>query len=362
MNEPLIERFTNMCVNDFNNNVTDKALVNSEQPDNDVDVLERSSRFMSACLSSKIPTFRQVSEAFDDWASEDRDKYRLLPKMTLGLQWALSLRYPFMYPDAMSMFNEQPEDIVEAVGKSARANGIECDINCDGVNIPSNPMALLKKQGSSCLDGDIDEDDNEKRSIWTFFDDFPHGWLTQFGLEMLEDLRNALIDEGGAERLFAYRVMQIKEKFGSLHFYANYDSDVTSDIMSCYEALSYLCCIDCGSFSHVRLMHGWITPVCYACWNRQYEGSFNDFLEHTNPGAPNGARESMGYTVYSTDGQRNVDLYDLYIGNNAKRIIRYGDNGEDCILADMISNNQGTKPSPLHVADIYERYIDEMNG
>ena len=58
----------------------------------------------------------------------------------------------------------------------------------------------------------------------------------------------------------------------------------------------------------------------------------------------------------------HVDLYDLYIGNNAKRIIRYGDNGEDCILADMISNNQGTKPSPLHVADIYERYIDEMNG
>lgn len=335
--------------------IDDSNNCNNDNQHSDDD--ETQSQFMTACVKSKIPSFEQITTIFNEWLDEARDEYRRSPKMTLGLQWALVLRYPFMYPDTMAIDNEQSDDIVAAVSKAAHANHIKCDIDCGYIDIPSSPLALVKKQGVAVLD-----DSDDMQSVWTFFDDFPHGWLAQFGIEMLEDLRNALLFEDGEERLLSYRIMQIKEKYGSLRFYANTDSDITSDIQSCYEAISYLCCIDCGSFAHVRLTHGWVTPVCYDCWNRQYNGRFNKFIECTSPGAPNGARDSMGYTVYSTDGQRDVNLYEIYIGKDAKRFVRYGDAGEDETLTDSIKHSDKNAEMPLHVADVYQRYIEQMNG
>lgn len=341
-------------MSDMSCNVDDSDIVDGQH---NAAVNNSSNMFIDVCRLSRIPSFEQVSAAFDEWTSSGRDEYRRLPNMTLGLQWALALRYPFMIPDASDTYdNEHVGDIIDAVSNVTSEYELDTCKGYMSACIPDDPMVLIDVQGVADSKGH--SDDNEH--IWTFFNDFPHGWLVQFGIEMLEDIRNALLHEGGIDRLLGYHVLQIKEKFGGIRFYADTDSDVTSDIISCYEALSYLCCIDCGSFANVRLTHGWVTPVCYDCWDRQYHEQFTKFVECTSPGAPNGAKASMGYTIYTTNGNKDVDLYELYIGNCAKTISRYGDSGLPMTLADELDSSDDMKR--LHVVDVYKRYIAQMNG
>ena len=53
---------------------------------------------------------------------------------------------------------------------------------------------------------------------WTELDSLPDGWRIAFGSDMLEELREILIK---GDYLDEYRILQIKEKFGSLRWYDN---------------------------------------------------------------------------------------------------------------------------------------------
>lgn len=106
---------------------------------------------------------------------------------------------------------------------------------------------------------EIDEDYDYK---YTFYDNIPQGWRKAFGMKMLKELKEIL---NKAHYLDDYRVVQVKEKFGTLRWYDNgAPEDIYTELInwnSKYEALSALTCIDCGEPA-IGMTTGWINPVC----------------------------------------------------------------------------------------------------
>lgn len=97
---------------------------------------------------------------------------------------------------------------------------------------------------------------------FTMYDDIPIGWRNAFGMTMIKELKNILIN---GNCLHEYRVVQIKEKFGQLRWYDNGVPDVIykqyNDWLDKYTLLSERTCIDCGEPA-IGMTTGWIVPVC----------------------------------------------------------------------------------------------------
>jgi len=100
---------------------------------------------------------------------------------------------------------------------------------------------------------------------FTYLDDMPDGWRKAFGKDMCEEIRRVLVK---ANYLNKYRILQVKEKYGSLRWY---DGCAPSsiyrelqDIIYKYEELSYRTCICCGRPA-TKIAKGWISPFCDRC-------------------------------------------------------------------------------------------------
>lgn len=100
---------------------------------------------------------------------------------------------------------------------------------------------------------------------FTWLDDLPEGWKIAFGLNMIEEL-NEILKKANYEN--QYKIIQIKEKWGFLHWY---DNGVPNNIykeynewLSKYEELSKKTCIFCGNPGNI-IDNGWILPLCKKC-------------------------------------------------------------------------------------------------
>ncbi len=98
---------------------------------------------------------------------------------------------------------------------------------------------------------------------FTMLDEMPSGWRESFGEQLCEELRMVLIKEGLLEK---YRIHQIKEKFGSLRWYGNFENDSIAKILEKYEEKSKYTCIRCGAPA-TKISRGWISPYCDKCTN-----------------------------------------------------------------------------------------------
>lgn len=58
---------------------------------------------------------------------------------------------------------------------------------------------------------------------------------------------------------------QVKEKFGSLHFYIRGGTESQNTVISFVESLSYHICEKCGSMKDIGHTGGWITTLCEEC-------------------------------------------------------------------------------------------------
>ena len=98
---------------------------------------------------------------------------------------------------------------------------------------------------------------------FTELDCMPDGWRKAFGIQMCEEIRDALIEDGD---LYRWRIVQIKEKYGSLRFYYNgcRAGSRIPEIVSKYEKLSERTCIVCGNPA-TRITMGWVSPYCDRC-------------------------------------------------------------------------------------------------
>ena len=116
---------------------------------------------------------------------------------------------------------------------------------------------------------------------YTELDNMPIGWRNAFGLQMCQEIKDALLKVGGRKLLKAYRIMDIKEKYGTLRWYDAGAPKEVYDIIHKYEELSFRTCIECGKPAKY-ITQGWISPYCEDCIKHQiykYD-SIEDYYEN----------------------------------------------------------------------------------
>ena len=96
---------------------------------------------------------------------------------------------------------------------------------------------------------------------YTELDAMPTGWRKAFGIQMCKELKRALIQDGGRKLLRAYRITQIKEKYGALCWYDGGGTEEINKIIEKYEYISARTCIECGRTADY-ITNGWIEPYC----------------------------------------------------------------------------------------------------
>lgn len=103
----------------------------------------------------------------------------------------------------------------------------------------------------------------EDSDEYTWIDSLPEGWYKAFGLEMFEEINEALkkYPQGARDD---FKILDIKEKFGTLRFYTNWSTKEINQIKKTYEELSAVTCIDCGRPA-TRFSTSWIAPFCTWC-------------------------------------------------------------------------------------------------
>ena len=89
------------------------------------------------------------------------------------------------------------------------------------------------------------------------------GWRKAFGIQMCKEIKKELKKH---KFLYKYRIVQIKEKWGYLHWYDGgtpKDSKIY-DIIRKYEQISAKTCGVCGKPA-TKISKGWIYPYCDDC-------------------------------------------------------------------------------------------------
>lgn len=98
---------------------------------------------------------------------------------------------------------------------------------------------------------------------YTELDAMESGWRKAFGIQMCKEIKKELKKH---KFLYKYRIVQIKEKFGYLHWYDSgtpKDSKIY-DIIRKYEQISAKTCGVCGKPA-TKISKGWIYPYCDDC-------------------------------------------------------------------------------------------------
>ena len=124
--------------------------------------------------------------------------------------------------------------------------------------IESFPFLMPRNRWTDRIPENFDYTHNEMYSM-------PYGWARAFGFEMLCELERALREEGILDQ---YRIMDIKEKYGTLRWYDNCASKRVFNIINKYCAMSIDVCIYCGAKSYYETP-GWISYICKKCARKE---------------------------------------------------------------------------------------------
>ena len=90
----------------------------------------------------------------------------------------------------------------------------------------------------------------------------PEGWRKAFVIQMCKKKKKALLKKG-KEYLRDYRILQIKEKYGSLCWYDNGSTVEVSKIIDKYAYISERTCIVCGELADIYTpIEYWKCPYC----------------------------------------------------------------------------------------------------
>lgn len=97
---------------------------------------------------------------------------------------------------------------------------------------------------------------------YTLLDDMPNGWNYTFGIQMCDEIIEALKLDGVP--LKDYKVQQVKEKFGGLRWYDIGGKNHVRDVVRKYEELSEEICCCCGKPATYYSV-GWVLYWCDNC-------------------------------------------------------------------------------------------------
>lgn len=102
---------------------------------------------------------------------------------------------------------------------------------------------------------------------FTELDSMPIGWRKAFGIQICKEIKAELKK---IKYLRKYRIMQIKEKYGSLRWYDSGNNEEIQNIINKYEEISSRTCINCGKPAKY-ISRGWISPYCENCIDKNFK-------------------------------------------------------------------------------------------
>lgn len=115
----------------------------------------------------------------------------------------------------------------------------------------------------------IPNDDNH-----TELDEMPEGWRIAFAEEMCKEIHEVLLKTNSVD---SYRVLQVKEKYGSLCWYHTFAPDELEPIIDKYEEISKKTCIVCGRPA-TKIHKNWIGPLCDECVKKALKNLEKQFI------------------------------------------------------------------------------------
>lgn len=187
--------------------------------------------------------------------------------------------------------------------------------------------------------------------------DMPIGWCSAFGLELLEDIKTILLSYGKSA-LNDYNILQVKEKFGTLHWYFSCSCEgeptpwnILHMLNGVYEAVSEVCCIKCGTYANVYMYNGgWICPVCIDC--RQTDSNHGyEFSEQIDQLA-----SELGYRGNFVPFQLSRLIRDYLNTKDSRTYI--GPLEEKCVVSKYSKDGKSHDEYPL---DILKDFANERN-
>lgn len=163
-----------------------------------------------------------------------------------------------------------------------------------------------------------DKIDDDYDYSYTILDEMPNGWRKAFGEMMCEEIKRELL-RFGQKYLDEYRIMEVKEKFGSVRWYDNgYPvGSKLGDIIGKYSTLSENICINCGKPDVPITGRGWYMPLCKECWLSDEYNTEEEWEEYAEEGCR--MLDHYKYIKFSKDKDEYVSIY---IGDTAERIRR----------------------------------------
>lgn len=147
---------------------------------------------------------------------------------------------------------------------------------------------------------------------YTWLDDMPDGWRKAFGMMMVKEI-DEVLQKCNYQNL--YKVVQVKEKYGSLRWYDNgvphiiYDE--YSQIINKYYYLSENICVICGKPDVYMTFSGWDYPLCERCWSKHINDTrlYKDVISDKDTG-----RMADTYTIrrFDKDNGSTDITYDIH--------------------------------------------------
>lgn len=110
---------------------------------------------------------------------------------------------------------------------------------------------------------------------YTELDSMPTAWRKLFGIQMCKEIKKALLEEG-RKKLYEYRILDIKSKFGALRWYDSYGNREVDNIIHKYEYISNFTCCFCGRTAKYRTT-GWIENYCEHCISEKDKETAKEF-------------------------------------------------------------------------------------
>ncbi len=149
----------------------------------------------------------------------------------------------------------------------------------------------------------------------TLLDCMPVGWRKTLGIPLCEELREEIL-RIDPSLLKKYKVSQVKEKYGTLRWYADSYSVQMDDILTKYEDISQYTCVVCGKINVPIFDDGWISPFCIECYKSHRERIWGNNLtdekiESLITEEPNLTRDTI-VEISNSNGtiQREIDFSD----------------------------------------------------
>jgi len=140
--------------------------------------------------------------------------------------------------------------------------------------------------------------------LFTEYDCVDEGWQKAFGLMMLEEIDQELRKNHHRDE---YRILQVKEKFGSLRWY---DNGGANETINKYEHISEHVCSFCGRPDTHITDGGWVLPVCKKCYEKKWRrGSKFEYDEVVCDEDPR-IQDTYKVTRFSKEGNEIIE-YDI---------------------------------------------------